>query len=65
MAFKNHIQQAAKYIVHRIGEPSQTGIFNPTINILRDVTEEHRFLVINELKKLDVEFKNNNEYYRY
>ena len=67
--FKNNVEAIAKAI--RKNLKNTQGLFFETKNILPDATEETskdweylRGFIIQELKKRDVEFRENSKYYR-
>ena len=66
---KNKLRKQAEYILeNKIKKlhPVDTGIYYPVAEILSDITDENiKGFIIVELKKIGVEFYDNNKLYRF
>ena len=62
--FKENIKSIAAAIVMQLKDTK--GLYYPTSNIIHYQTDKNiKHFIIEELKELQVEFKDNNKYYRY
>ena len=64
-AYKKAVQDEAQAIFNKAQKirPQDTGIYFPTSELI-EVTEERDYFVLNELKKLGMEFLDNGTLYR-
>lgn len=64
-AYKQAVEEEAQAIFEKAKtiRPQDTGMFFPTSELI-EATEERDYFILNELKKLGMEFIENGEFYR-